>query len=310
VTFVDTDLTADQAVHTDSGIKYNPGENALTVAGTVAGSQLQSTSTDNTLAPIIVASNKKVNNLQAATAEKWHSAMTLTVEGAVSGSVSIQGGVAPTADKTLTTALTATAIDALLPPGIILMWSGAVTNIPYGWVLCDGRTTVQGTVGGTATGVTVPDLSGRFIVGVGARTGGKTYALGNSGGSENAVIVQHSHTIDLTSGTQSAKHTHEGTTNIAGEHVHSMNFYATGFVRNTGAAGFTDPFANYVNMDPAGDHSHTVTTEEDQTTHTHDVDGSTASEGESGLDKNLPPYYALCYIIKIPDAVAAAAAAP
>ena len=32
--------------------------------------------------------------------------------------------------------------------------------------------------------------------------------------------------------------------------------------------------------------------------HSHPVSGSTSSEGSSGTDKNLPPYYALIYIIK------------
>ena len=32
--------------------------------------------------------------------------------------------------------------------------------------------------------------------------------------------------------------------------------------------------------------------------HSHPVSGSTSTEGSSGTDKNLPPYYALIYIIK------------
>ena len=32
--------------------------------------------------------------------------------------------------------------------------------------------------------------------------------------------------------------------------------------------------------------------------HSHSVSGSTASEGSSGSNANLPPYYALIYIIK------------
>ena len=32
--------------------------------------------------------------------------------------------------------------------------------------------------------------------------------------------------------------------------------------------------------------------------HTHTVSGTTGSEGSSATDKNLPPYYALCYIMK------------
>lgn len=48
--------------------------------------------------------------------------------------------------------------------GIILIWSGAVVDIPAGWGLCDGT---QDT----------PDLRDRFVVGAGA-----TYAPGASGG--------------------------------------------------------------------------------------------------------------------------------
>jgi hypothetical protein len=48
-----------------------------------------------------------------------------------------------------------------LPRGGIIMWSGNMTGIPAGFVLCDGRTVPD--YG------TVPDLRGRFIVGYYAR---------------------------------------------------------------------------------------------------------------------------------------------
>lgn len=41
---------------------------------------------------------------------------------------------------------------ALLPSGIIAMWSGLLANIPSGWALCDG-------LGGR------PDLRDKFVVG-------------------------------------------------------------------------------------------------------------------------------------------------
>ncbi len=41
----------------------------------------------------------------------------------------------------------------LIPSGVILMWSGSISTIPDGWVLCNG---INGT----------PDLSDRFILGV------------------------------------------------------------------------------------------------------------------------------------------------
>lgn len=62
--------------------------------------------------------------------------------------------------------------------GIIVLWSGALVDIPDGWVLCDGN---NGT----------PDLRNRFIIGA-----GDTYAPGDSGGS-----TDHAHTGRVTVGT-------------------------------------------------------------------------------------------------------------
>lgn len=45
-----------------------------------------------------------------------------------------------------------------VPTGVIVMWSGAVSNIPKGWQLCD-YSIIPGTNKRT------PDLRGRFIVG-------------------------------------------------------------------------------------------------------------------------------------------------
>lgn len=56
--------------------------------------------------------------------------------------------------------------------GIIVIWSGAIVDIPEGWHLCDGT---EGT----------PDLRDRFIVGAGS-----TFTPGDTGGS-----VNHNHTF-------------------------------------------------------------------------------------------------------------------
>lgn len=72
-----------------------------------------------------------------------------------------------------------------VPIGAIIMWSGAINQIPQGWALCDGT---NGT----------PNLKDRFIVGA-----GNNYLPGTTGG--NATIsLQHSHIIN--------DHTHSGTT--------------------------------------------------------------------------------------------------
>lgn len=47
------------------------------------------------------------------------------------------------------------ALAALLPTGVICMWSGAITSIPSGWYLCDGNNST-------------PDLRGKFIIGAGS----------------------------------------------------------------------------------------------------------------------------------------------
>lgn len=43
-------------------------------------------------------------------------------------------------------------MEDLIPAGMVVMWAGAVTDIPFGWALCDG---LNGT----------PDLRGRFVIG-------------------------------------------------------------------------------------------------------------------------------------------------
>ena len=67
-----------------------------------------------------------------------------------------------------------------LPGGVIVMWSGQLDAIPAGWTLCDGQ---NGT----------PDLSNRFVLGVGAAE-----YLGSTGGSHSHKhrAGNHSHQID------------------------------------------------------------------------------------------------------------------
>ena len=53
------------------------------------------------------------------------------------------------------------------------------------------------------------------------------------------------------------------------------------------------------NTNNTGGHSHNVTgTSGGGGSHSHNVTGTSGSTGNSGTDKNLPPYYALCYIMK------------
>jgi microcystin-dependent protein len=140
-----------------------------------------------------------------------------------------------------------------IPTGVIVMWSGAIVNIPSGWLLCDG---------GNGT----PDLRDRFIVGAGS-----AYAVGATGGSANAIVVSHTHTATTTA--TDSGHTHSSQGNGA---------------PNGGGAGVA-----YVSA--TGNQPGYATT-----TGFASISASTTvnSTGSSGTNANLPPYYALAYIMK------------
>lgn len=143
--------------------------------------------------------------------------------------------------------------------GMIIIWSGSIGSIPIGWLICDGTNST-------------PDLRNRFIIGAGS-----TYPVGATGGSADSIVVSHSHSMSITTGGQSQTH------------VHPMTKYV-GVNAATGTA--------YVGDDSGTGPAGTVDTGVNSVDHTHLVSGSTNTAGVSGTNTNLPPYYALCYIMK------------
>jgi hypothetical protein len=103
-----------------------------------------------------------------------------------------------------------------------------------------------------------PDLRDRFVVGAGS-----TYAVDATGGSANAVVVTHTHTVTDPTHT----HTQNSQTKLAlvGTGADSTNNNANAIGGTTAAA------STGITIDSAG---------------------------VSGTNANLPPYYALCYIMK------------
>lgn len=86
----------------------------------------------------------------------------------------------PAVNSDSTLVATTAFVRDVVPAGIIVMWSGLASNIPAGWVLCDG-------------GSGSPDLRNRFIVGAGG-----SYGVGAAGGSADATLVSHTHTASVT----------------------------------------------------------------------------------------------------------------
>jgi hypothetical protein len=110
-----------------------------------------------------------------------------------------------------------------------------------------------------------PDLRNRFVVGATS-----TYAVGATGGSADAIVVSHTHTATSTVTDPGHFHsygegqrTQVGTDNGEAYDAQSQDAFNT----NTKTTGITVATTN-------------------------------ASAGSSGTNANLPPYYALCYIMK------------
>jgi microcystin-dependent protein len=114
-----------------------------------------------------------------------------------------------------------------------------------------------------------PDLRNRFVVGAGS-----TYAVDATGGSADAIVVSHTHTATSTV-------TDPG-------HFHTTTF------RTTTKAG-DGPTRIH---GPEGTQSSNDTLNTDSKTTGITVGTTVASTGSSGTNANLPPYYALAYIMK------------
>ena len=143
--------------------------------------------------------------------------------------------------------------------GMIIMWSGTIATIPSGWVLCNGS---NGT----------PDLRNKFIIGAFQDNAGSpvTTVTGSNlttGGSKDAILVSHTHTATVTD----PGHEHTFT---------SPTSYLEAFVGGAGG----NPLGPAI----------TGTTG----TNTTGITVGISTQGSSGDNANLPPFYALAYIMK------------
>jgi len=176
-------------------------------------------------------------------------AFTCTGAAVFSSTVALGASATATtqsANDNSTKVATTAYVAAVIPSGVIVIWSGSAGAIPSGWNLCNGS---NGT----------PDLRDRFVVGAGS-----TYAVGNTGGTKDAIVVSHSHSIS------DSGHSHD--------------------VRIPSRAVGNNATALYSTSD--GSTKSTVTSDSANT------GISINSTGDSGTNANLPPYYALCYIQK------------
>jgi len=208
----------------------------------------------------------------------------------------------------------ASILHALVPSGGVIMWSGAATNIPLGWQLCDGTNNA-------------PDLRDRFIVGA-----GRSYSVGTTGGAASSSTDSqgaHSHTgstgpggaysTTLTSDSQGS-HAHGGATqghslgiDEMPAHAHqqamssqatvatgsgtSVNFELINGISATAGGPYTastgggNSHSHPIGSD--GAHTHSIPVNAPAHTHGISTDGA-----HTHSVATLPPYYALCFIMK------------
>lgn len=141
--------------------------------------------------------------------------------------------------------------------------SSASGTIPVGGIIM-----WSGSVASVPTGWSIcngangtPDLRNRFIVGAGSE-----YNPGATGGSADATLVSHSHT---------------GTTDTGGVHSHGYN---AGGVVGLGWASSNKNGPSAQTTTQHNGHQHTFTTD---------------ASGSSATGANLPPYYALAFIMRV-----------
>lgn len=150
-------------------------------------------------------------------------------------------------------------------------------------------------------------IEGRFLF-----ASDSSHASGTTGGSNDAVVVSHSHTGTAdragshTHTTSTESHTHSATTESAGKHTHETGQSGYNFVTTNGSFGYGSggttapaPSSKTSAVETTGAHTHTVNVS--RNSHSHDVNSggehshtlSINSTGSSGTGKNMPAYMAV-----------------
>lgn len=222
----------------------------------------------------------------------------------------------------------------VIPVGSITMFAGAAA--PDKWVICDGSqksttdpayaalfAVIGYSYGGSGGNFNVPDLRGRFPVGV--QSGQAIWdALNDKGGQRDAIVpvhdhaFVHDHTADIPTNSGTHNHVITGSINSTNSnHRHGIpaGRYVLSQAAGGGPAGGVQLAGNQSpasSQDPFDDgthtHGHNIAVTNGQGGHDHTVtvannpnsDRTTAGTAQTAVtDKNLPPFIAINFIIRI-----------
>jgi hypothetical protein len=164
---------------------------------------------------------------------------------------------------------------------------------PVGSIYITAGDTNPGTfLGGTWAQI----AAGRTLIGAGT-LGTDTYAAGAEGGAARVALTtaeMPSHNHGGATGTQSADHTHSGTTASAGAHTHTTPLSDGGYFQYAGGGGTSGiniPLGADGTTSSAGAHTHTFTTNGVSANHTHSI----SAQGGGGAHENRMPYLAVYF---------------
>jgi microcystin-dependent protein len=184
------------------------------------------------------------------------------VRNASSNDASLVGTASTLALNTNTVNVPGFPSNALVPAGVIVMWSGSIASIPGGWGLCDGS---PGR----------PDLRDRFIV-----AAGNSYSPNNSGGA-NFITLTTNELPNHSHGVIDPGHRHNILGQTGGDNNDNSNTQRfAGGDKGVSESGFffTNTTANQ----------------------TSSTGINLTSTGNGQPFDNRPPYFALAFIIKLP----------
>jgi hypothetical protein len=181
------------------------------------------------------------------------------------------------------------------PKGSVIMWNGTVQDIPYGWVLCDGRS-----FGGTI----IPDLRGRFVLGTNNATSEwsqenpnvRILNIGDVSGDTRAYLQvgnlpSHSHGIPR----RRPGDLNDPANNSAG----SITTTSSRTDIECTALIFCTPISRTTFLTRTTRYSEDISQAKLSIDDTTPFPSENNDEGDGPYHNNMPPYYVLMYIYKL-----------
>lgn len=207
---------------------------------------------------------------------------TVSNNVSIGGNSNLNGNLNVAGNATINTSFSVTGfpVNALVPMGVITMFSGTV--IPNGWAVCDG---------GTYNGFTTPDLRGKFIVGMdntqGSQNGSGQYIAVSANGQTPTTSPNDGTTLNYGAvGNKGGENGHVLSLAEMPTHKHDVSFALSHY--NFLAFGLS-PSLSIGGGGAAAGQGLTITSSTSEST-----------KGSNQIHENRPPYYVLVYIIKLP----------